>query len=735
MKHKWLWLTGIACWSVTARAEVSLPALFGDEMVLQRKTQAPIWGWANPGEAVTVTGSWGASAKTITHADGTWAVKLDTPEAGGPFALTVEGKNSIELKDVLSGEVWFCSGQSNMQLQVNECRDADREIAQATHPKIRLFQVKRVPSRDPLDDAEGTWETCSPESVKGFSGAAYFYGRKLHQELDVPVGLILAAWGATTIEAWTPRKPQLEDPIVKQIMDNVGKRAHLYDAAKARERYEKALPAWERRFAAYKANGYKGAWPAKPKLQLHPQQNQHYPGNLYNGMVHPMMPFAIRGVIWYQGESNSKRAANYEVSLRRMIAAWREDWGQGAFPFYFVQLPNFRAPSSLPIEHEDWPIVRAAFLNTAKTVPNTGMAITIDLGDINAIHPKNKQDVGDRLARVALRKTYNKMDHAWTGPFYTGCHIEEGKATVSFENGNAPLAVRNGGRLHGFALADATGKQVHADAVIVDAHTVVVSSTEIPEPVSVFYAWANNPLRANLINQAGLPASPFRHGPMPEHREENLLAQLLPEEAKKYQLLYAFDPTRPRLQNKTKFIYENDNSRTLKGPFEKVAYFLALKEKTGGVQYAFVSMDPFSQNPKELGVPAKSVGKIFQQNVTGVEVKSNVPAVTTGFFDQGCNIEFWDCSYGPPNFAQVPHADDSSWDFGDRPNPDESPGYGSMQIHNHQAQQSIICFNRFAAFGTCDVGIGNSSGKSRDWTQTGSAKRFAGGELKVLILK
>ena len=165
MKHKWLWLTGIACWSVTARAEVSLPALFGDEMVLQRKTQAPIWGWANPGEAVTVTGSWGASAKTITHADGTWAVKLDTPEAGGPFALTVEGKNSIELKDVLSGEVWFCSGQSNMQLQVNECRDADREIAQATHPKIRLFQVKRVPSRDPLDDAEGTWETCSPESV------------------------------------------------------------------------------------------------------------------------------------------------------------------------------------------------------------------------------------------------------------------------------------------------------------------------------------------------------------------------------------------------------------------------------------------------------------------------------------------------------------------------------------------------------------------------------------------
>jgi sialate O-acetylesterase len=735
MMKRWLLLTGIICVSVPVRADVKLPAIFGNEMVIQRETKAPVWGWADPGEKVTVTGSWGAKAETVTHDNGKWAVKLDTPKAGGPLAVTIAGNNKIELKDVLSGEVWVCSGQSNMQLQVNECRDAEREIAKATYPKIRLFQIERVPSHSPLDDAEGTWETCSPESVKGFSGTAYFFGRKLHGELKIPVGLVLGAWGATTIEAWTPRDTQLDDPIVKRIMETVDKRAHLYDEAKAKERYEKAMEGWQERFAAYKASGYNGHWPSKPALQLHPQQNQHYPGNLYNGMINPIVPFAIRGVIWYQGESNSKRAENYEQSLKRMIAAWREVWGQGDFPFYFVQLPNFRAPWTMSIEHDTWPIVREAFLNTAKTVPNTGMAITIDIGDISNIHPKNKQGVGDRLARVALRKTYGQMDHAWSGPYYTDCRIEGGKATVTFENGNSPLAVRNGGTLFGFALADKTGKRAHAEAVIEGDHTVVVSSPKISEPVCVLYAWANNPAGANLMNEAGLPASPFCHGPMPEFREEDLFTQMLPEEAEKYQLLYAFDPTNPRVHDKTRFIYKKDNSGSLKGPVKKVAYFLALKGKTGGVQYAFASMDPFSQDLKELGVPVRSVGKIFQQEVTGVEVKSNVKALKTGMFDHGCNIEFWDCNYVAENSAQVPNADDKTWDFGDSPNPEKSPGYGSMQIHNHKEKQSIICFNRFVSGRACDVGIGNSKGESQDWTLTSSARECAGGELKVLILK
>jgi sialate O-acetylesterase len=326
------------------------------------------------------------------------------------------------------------------------------------------------------------------------------------------------------------------------------------------------------------------------------------------------------------------------------------------------------------------------------------------------------------------------LDHAWTGPFPIDCKLEDGKATISFETGNSPLAVRNGGKLFGFVLADKVGKRAHADAVI-KGNTVVVSSPNISEPACVLYAWANNPAGANLVNKAGLPASPFRHGPMPGFLEEDLLSQVLPEEVGKYQVLYSLDPTNPKLHNKTKVIYQKDNSATLRGPIKKVAYFLALKEGNGKIKYAFVSMDPFSQNLKELGVPAKSVGKLFQQEVTGVEIKSNVGGVKTGAFPSGCNIEFWDCSYGPANSAQVLNADGKMWDFGDSPNPQNSPGYGSMQIHNFKERQSIICFNKFTAGRDCDVGIGNSIGKSQDWTLTSSAKRYASGELKVLIQK
>lgn len=749
MTKKWLLLIGVICnLAIAVHADVKLPAIFGNEMVIQRETKAPVWGWADPGEKVTVTGSWGKKAETVADDKGKWKVKIDTPKAGGPFTITVAGKNKIELKDVLSGEVWVCSGQSNMQMAVIDCWENHREIKNAKRfPNIRLFYIKRIPSKNPKDDVTATWQKSSPESVKMFSAVAYFYGKKLHTELKVPVGLVLASWGATTIEAWTPRDVQREDPVVNTIKERFDNVSAKFDKKKAKARYDKALAGYEKKLAAYKEKGSKGRAPRKPEMGVSPDEKQHYPGNLYNGMVHPVVPFAIRGAIWYQGESNSKRAENYETSLKRMIGAWRKEWGQGDFPFYFVQLPNFRAPWRRPIEYDEWPIVREAFLNTAKSVPNTGMAITIDIGHVSNIHPKNKIPVGQRLAAVALRKTYKKMDHAWTGPYFTDVKFENGKAIVTFENGNSPLAIKKADKLFGFVLADKSGKRVHADAVIEGENKVIVSSPEISEPVSVLYAWANNPAGANLINKAGLPASPFRYGPMPKQRKEDrvsakklpkdadLLTAMLPEEAKKYQLLYSLDPTNPKLENKTKVVYTKDNSATLNGPIKKVAYFLALRERNGRVNYAFVSMDPFSQNLKELGVPAKSVGKIFQQKVSGVEIKSNVPGIKTGTFPEGCNIEFWDCSYGPANSAKVPGAEDKVWDFGDAPNAEKSPGYGSMQIHNFKEKQSIICFNKFAHGRACDVGLGNSRGQARDWTLTSSAGNYAGGELKILIQK
>ena len=509
----------ISCCLLVAslHADVKLPAIFGNEMVIQRETQAPIWGWAEPGEKVGIKTSWGASATTTANDDGKWSVRINTPEAGGPHIITVRGNNTIELSDVLAGEVWFASGQSNMQMTVADAWENAREIKNAkNYPTIRLFDIKRTPSNQPAEDVTGTWKTCSPDSVKHFSAAAYYFGKKLHRELDVPIGLILASWGATSIESWTERDAQLNDPVVKTIISHLDKADANYDEAKAQERHAMLVARYEKKLAEYTENGTQGRKPRMPAQPRRPNARQAYPGNLYNGMVRPVVPFAIRGVIWYQGESNTKRAGHYEVSLQRLIKTWRKDWGQGDFPFYFVQLPNFRAPWKNPMEFDDWPVVRQAFLNTVKSTPNTGMAITIDVGHISNIHPGNKIAVGERLAAVALRKTYGQKDHAWTGPYIIGGKIEGDKAIITFENGNSPLAVRKGKKLIGFALADEHGDVVRAEATIQGENAVIVSSPKVKKPVSVLYAWANNPLGANLMNKAGLPASPFLYGPMPQ---------------------------------------------------------------------------------------------------------------------------------------------------------------------------------------------------------------------------
>ena len=718
-------------------ADVKLPNVFKSDMVVQRETQAPFWGWADAGETVKVQASWGKEAEAVANEEGKWSLKLDTPEAGGPYTVTIQGKNTIELKNVLSGEVWFCSGQSNMQMYVKEAQDKDAEISRAKFPLIRVFDVERLPSHQPSDAAKGEWKVCSPETVHNFSAAAYFFGRRLHKELNVPIGLITSSWGGTAVEPWTPRDVQNEDPEIIETMKRLDELSEKFDRAKAQKKYEEKMIVWEKEFAEFKANGSRGHWPRKPAPPRSLKEKSGYPGNLYNGMVHPVIPFAIRGVIWYQGESNSKRPHSYETRLKRLITGWREKWGQGDFPFYFVQLPDFRTRWSRAIGFDSWPVIRQAFLNTSKTVPNTGMAIGLGLGHPKQIHPRNKQGIGNRLALVALRKTYNKTDHAWTGPYYTDCEFENGKAIVTFENGNSPLAVKGDGKLFGFTLADKSGKFVRADAVIKGENTVIVSSPDISEPNAVLYAWANNPAGSNLTNKAGLPASPFLHGDMPEEVEEDLFAEMLPEEAGKYELLYSFNPVNPRLTHRmTKMEYIIDNHKTLKGPFKKVAYFLALKDVNEKVKYAFVSMDPFSQESAELGVPVHSVGKIFQQDVSGIMVKSNLPTIKTGSFDQGFNIEFWACGYGRKNTGGVAGADPAVWDFGDEPFKDKSPGYGSMQIHNYMAKQSVICFNKFSAGNSCDVGIGNSTGEgAKDWTLSGSAENYIGGEFKVLILK
>ncbi len=711
------------------RADVKLPSFFADHMVFQRQTDAPVWGWADPDEKVRVSASWGAESATVAGPDGKWRVDLKTPEAGGPFTVTVEGRNTIRLQDVLVGEVWLCSGQSNMQMSVARANNAEKEIAAADFPNIRLLSVKLTTAVDPQSDCEirQSWTACSPKTVGSFSAAGYFFGRKLYRELNVPIGLIHSSWGGTCIEAWTPWESQKDDPVVLSRKESYDRREKTYDPEKAKTRYERDRKAWR----AWLRGGRKGKQPRRPRAPVQPRKDRNYPSNLFNAMIHPLAPFAIRGAIWYQGEANAGRGEHYRVQLERLITSWRRLWGR-EFPFYFVQLPNFRKPWEAPVENGGWPAIRESFMKTALEVPKTGMAITIDIGEAGNIHPKNKQAVGDRLARLALHDVYGKTGFAWCGPIFKSCQFRDGRAVVRFDTGGAPLAVRGGGPLKGFALVGEDGIPVAADAVIQGPDTVIVSSPKVARPVMIYYAWANNPVGVNLVNAEDLPASPFRFGTIPKFE---VFAKYLPEEAERYRLVYAFDPLSSRMTDgNTRFVYDQDHSAEIKGPFRKVAYFLALQDKKGKVTYAFVSMDPFTKDIRKIGVPAKGTGARFQVKVSNVTVKSNAPGIAVGDFPDGCNIEFWDCNYGPGNEAKVPNADDKVFDFGDRMGPEKSPGYGSMQVHNWKAKQSIICFNRFGSGGSNDVGIGNSPGKTRDWTFTSSARDFARGEFKVLVL-
>ena len=710
-----------------ARADVRLASLFSDNMIVQRETSAAFWGWAQPGEKIAVTASWGAAASTTAAADGAWRLILKTPAAGGPFTITVKGQNTLELKNVLSGEVWLCSGQSNMGMTVNSVTNASLEIAAANYPQIRLLSVKLTTANEPQKECTVRgWDVCASNTVGSFTAAGYFFGRKLHKDLKVPVGLINSSWGGTCIEAWTSWDAQKDDPAMQALKQSWDERDKTYTPEADKKQFEaakQALAVWQK--------GDKKTTAPRPRLQGQPRKSQNYPANLYNAMIHPLVPFAIKGAIWYQGEGNSGRAKEYRNQMERLIVNWRTQWGS-EFPFYFVQLPNFMAPWQNPVEDGGWPQIRESFAKTAKEVPNTGMAITIDIGEEKDIHPKNKQDVGDRLARVALRKTYGLKGFAWNGPVAESCTFKDGKAVIRFDNGGAPLAVKGGGTLLGFALTGADGLTVHADAVIEGKNTVAVTSPKVPQPVVVHYAWANNPVGVNLANAEGLPASPFRFGEMPKF---DVFAKLLPDEAKAYKVLYACDPLAGKLTDAgTRFVYDVDNAAQLKGPFKKVAYFLALRDRAGAMSYAFVAMDPFTPDDAQLGVPCVASGAKFQQPVTGALVKSNAKGVTSGEFAEGCSIEFYPSNYGSTNAAKIPGAEDGVYDFGDAMDPKGGAGYGAMQIHNWKAKQTILCFNKFGSGHTCDLGLGNSEGKTRDWTFTSSAKDLAQAQLLVLVL-
>ncbi len=482
-----------------ADADVKLPALISDNMVLQSGAEVPIWGTADPGEEVIVTLGDERIAATA-DSEGKWMAKLTPMEAGGPFEITIAGNNTVTLHNVLVGEVWVCSGQSNMQWSVSGSVNAEQEIAQSDYPMIRLFTVKRVVANQPLRDTEGSWVTCGPDAVGSFSAAGYFFGRDLHKELNVPVGLIHSSWGGTPAEAWTSLAELESDPEFKSIFDRWEKIFENYFQAK--RQHEQKLAQWKQE--AQKAKDEGKPVPRKPRPPLGPG-HPHSPGGLYNGMISPLIFYAIKGAIWYRGESNAGRAYQYRKLFPTMIHNWRSSWGQGDFPFLFVQLANYKAAQPLPAESA-WAELREAQLMTL-SLPNTGMAVTIDIGEAKDIHPKNKQDVGHRLALAALAVAYGR-DVVYSGPIYESMTVERDKVRLRFKHSNGGLLAKGDKQLEGFAIAGQDRKFAWAEAKI-EGDAVVVWSNAVPQPIAVRYAWADNPV-CNLYNEAGLPASPFR---------------------------------------------------------------------------------------------------------------------------------------------------------------------------------------------------------------------------------
>ena len=451
--------------SATVRADLNVPKIFSDSMVLQREQAIPVWGWEEAGTEVHVLFQ-DEVKKATAAADGKWMVRFSPQKAGGPYKMVIEGQNRIEFNDVLVGEVWLCSGQSNMEWTVANSNNKDEEIAAAKHPNIRHIKFDHRPSAEPLTDVPSPagWQLCSPETVGSFTAVGYFFGRELQGELNVPIGLIGCNWGGTRIEPWTPPIGFQETPALSDI------------ASKLDE------------------------FPTKNNQG---KINHQSPLALYNGMVHSIVPYGMRGAIWYQGESNNGEGMLYHEKMKALIHGWRKVWDNDAMPFYFVQLAPYTYGGDPTRLAEIWEAQTATL-----SVPNTGMAVTVDIAHLKDIHPKNKQDVGRRLALWALSETYHKQGIVYSGPLYKSMKVEGNRIRLSFDHVGGGLVSRDDKPLSWFTIAGDDGKFVDATATI-DGHVILVQAESVAKPTAARLGWSQL-AEPNLSNKEGLPASPFR---------------------------------------------------------------------------------------------------------------------------------------------------------------------------------------------------------------------------------
>ena len=487
--------------ALASAAELRLPAVFSDHMVLQRDKAVVVWGWADAAEEVTIEFA-GQKKAAKADASGQWSLRLDPLTASAESRrLTATGKDGrkAEVSDVLVGDVWLGSGQSNMAMTVNRAKDFEQEKTAATFPLIRHFKEESAGAATAQTQSKGKWLACTPDNVGAFSATLYFFGREIHREVGVPVGLINTSVGGTPIESWIAPEVQKTKPELSAALKAQSAALPKIDPEKAKADYAVELKKFKAAKAKAVAEGTKAPRPPRNAAEVSERKGSY--GQLFNGKVAPLVPYTLKGMLWYQGEANSSdtRAPLYVHQLSALVTDWRARWGE-ELPFAWVQLPNFSRPG------EGWPLRRESMLKTL-SLPKTGMAVTIDIGEAKDIHPKNKQEVGRRLSLWALGNVYGRKVAAVSGPLPAGHEIKGGEVVVTLTHAEG-LKTRDGAPVKGFQLAG-TDKQWKPATARIDGAKLVVTSAEVVAPVALRYAWLDFP-ETNLVNSADLPASPFR---------------------------------------------------------------------------------------------------------------------------------------------------------------------------------------------------------------------------------
>ncbi|QQE12029.1 9-O-acetylesterase [Planctomycetota bacterium] len=705
---------------------IELPAVFTDHAVFQHGTPFIVWGWAKPNEKITVTFQ-DQNISTTTAATGKWEISLKPLQPSfTPSQMTVKGDTEIiVVDDILIGEVWLCSGQSNMYWTVENTDHAEEVIANASNnTHIRMITSPLRLSAEPLDRISTSWQVPTSDTIVKWSAVAYHFGVKLQEELNMPIGLLSVSWGGSKIEPWISMEGFGSVPQTKTIYDSLVLKDPTSESYQEHtDAYLLKVDQWLAESKEAVANSKSIEAPPVFPSNIQPYKNMQDPSMMYRGMIHAFVPYSIRGCIWYQGESNRFDGANRTDELRQLylfktqalLNGWRKAWNNPDLPYYYVQIAPYEyGKDAKDILPQFWEVQS----DIEKKIPNTGMIVINDIGNAKDIHPKNKLDVGQRLANLALHETYQRKEILARGPQVNSMSISGNYLFLKFSHVGDGLATRDGKAPDCFEIIGDSSWQ-NAEAEIVSHDTIKLWSDEVEKPVAIRYAW-NKLSSPNLINSANLPTGAFKLGSPPDL---STMALNVPE-AEKYTTVYEIDLN--KLGNEIQ--YETDISDLVKS-YDRIAYFLELESEKGN-EWIFVSLDAFTQDATLIGIPSVESGAIFQQSVSNINVYTNKSGIKVGKGFIG-NIEFWPNNYGQSNEKNITGASSTKYDFGDQMSP--SGTYGSMQIHLTNEATTLFAINAWKRGKTVDIGIGNSPGEHSDWTFSNNGEQYKAKRLTVLV--